>query len=297
MKNEKLKMKAMKAMKIMIVRLVHRSPCTLYRVPFTLHCFLFALCLLLFQACHYDEIAPIEYADGLLYLPAAFNGTYSIDELTKIPLTPNPTPGYACRYTLDKEANLFEIPLSVYRGGVEPGGAIAVEITVNNDTINKLIEEEMLPDTVKILPADKYALENKLNMTAGQRTAPFTLSIPFDFLVNAAPDVYVLAIGISSEGQASNPLLNTVVVLIDTRIMKSAPDFDFEIDKNNGKKVSFTNNSAHALSFAWNFGDGQTSKENNPVHTYENAGDYDVVLTTIGLNDAEITCTKRVRIN
>lgn len=32
--------------------------------------------------------------------------------------------------------------------------------------------------------------------------------------------------------------------------------------------VTFTNSSQNAQSYVWNFGDGQTSKEKNPVHTY-----------------------------
>jgi PKD repeat protein len=33
-------------------------------------------------------------------------------------------------------------------------------------------------------------------------------------------------------------------------------------------------------SWSWNFGDGQTSMEQNPVHTYANAGEYTAILTT-----------------
>jgi gliding motility-associated-like protein len=45
---------------------------------------------------------------------------------------------------------------------------------------------------------------------------------------------------------------------------------------------SFTNNTTGegTLIHQWNFGDGQTSTDANPGHTYETAGSYDVVLTT-----------------
>tara|TARA_B100000949_G_C14288169_1_gene455509 strand:- start:4605 stop:7619 length:3015 start_codon:yes stop_codon:yes gene_type:complete len=48
-------------------------------------------------------------------------------------------------------------------------------------------------------------------------------------------------------------------------------------------KVTFnSDNSSDDIAitgFNWNFGDGNTSKEKNPVHTFEKAGEYDVVLT------------------
>ncbi len=43
--------------------------------------------------------------------------------------------------------------------------------------------------------------------------------------------------------------------------------------------VSFTNTSENATSFAWNFGDGNTSKEKSPTHTYSKSGNYTVKLT------------------
>ncbi|MGB3546908.1 MAG: PKD domain-containing protein, partial [Saprospiraceae bacterium] len=42
--------------------------------------------------------------------------------------------------------------------------------------------------------------------------------------------------------------------------------------------VSFTNTSTGADSYFWDFGDGQTSTAENPVHTYETAGVYNVTL-------------------
>ncbi|GAB4495889.1 MAG: hypothetical protein OHK0019_26280 [Saprospiraceae bacterium] len=46
-----------------------------------------------------------------------------------------------------------------------------------------------------------------------------------------------------------------------------------------GLTVSFTNNSQNASSYLWNFGDGATSSESNPVHVYQNGGTYTVTLT------------------
>ncbi|MEO7801845.1 MAG: PKD domain-containing protein, partial [Ginsengibacter sp.] len=43
--------------------------------------------------------------------------------------------------------------------------------------------------------------------------------------------------------------------------------------------VSFKNTSINGVSYLWNFGDGQTSVEKDPVHTYVKKGSYNVSLT------------------
>lgn len=46
--------------------------------------------------------------------------------------------------------------------------------------------------------------------------------------------------------------------------------------------VMFTNLSANATDFAWNFGDGNISTNIHPLNTYSNAGSYSVTLRAIG---------------
>ncbi|PIB36224.1 hypothetical protein BFP72_12895 [Reichenbachiella sp. 5M10] len=43
--------------------------------------------------------------------------------------------------------------------------------------------------------------------------------------------------------------------------------------------VTFTNESVNADTYAWDFGDGETSTDKDPVHTYAEAGDYSVKMT------------------
>lgn len=43
--------------------------------------------------------------------------------------------------------------------------------------------------------------------------------------------------------------------------------------------VSFTNASRNAQSFVWDFGDGKTSTDKNPVHKYSKYGTFKVTLT------------------
>jgi PKD repeat protein len=51
------------------------------------------------------------------------------------------------------------------------------------------------------------------------------------------------------------------------------------------KQVAFTALTKRADTFLWDFGDGQTSTEMNPVHVYAEGGIYDVTLQAIGNAD------------
>ena len=59
--------------------------------------------------------------------------------------------------------------------------------------------------------------------------------------------------------------------------------------------IKFQNASANATSYEWDFGDGTTSKEENPVHTYEKIGDYSVILITYGTPEANVTNDVKVK--
>ena len=54
-------------------------------------------------------------------------------------------------------------------------------------------------------------------------------------------------------------------------------DFDFSP---NGYDVEFMNTSSQGKSFAWDFGDGNTSTDENPINTYGADGEYEVILIT-----------------
>jgi PKD repeat protein len=56
--------------------------------------------------------------------------------------------------------------------------------------------------------------------------------------------------------------------------------------------VSFSNQTENGKSFTWDFGDGQTSADENPTHAYSKPGTFIVTLTA-----GKSTFTKNVKIN
>ncbi|HEX7584547.1 MAG TPA: PKD domain-containing protein [Prolixibacteraceae bacterium] len=54
--------------------------------------------------------------------------------------------------------------------------------------------------------------------------------------------------------------------------------------------ITFLNQTAGALDFVWDFGDGSTSQETSPTHHYSNLGIYHIILQAVGKNG----CTDKI---
>ncbi|MEM8909492.1 MAG: S8 family serine peptidase, partial [Bacteroidota bacterium] len=66
---------------------------------------------------------------------------------------------------------------------------------------------------------------------------------------------------------------------------------DLEVNLNVGGVVAFANNSTNSVSYHWDFGDGNTSEDEAPTHTYTQVGTYTVILTAVnaeGCSDVSI---------
>lgn len=106
-------------------------------------------------------------------------------------------------------------------------------------------------------------------------------------VVYDTPGAYnVTLIAFNSAGSAS--LTRTAWVVVSP-----APEAGFEAILNQ-TTVQFTNNSTNADTYSWSFGDGSTSNEASPTHTYPGAGVYTVQLiatTACGADTSELTIT------
>ncbi|RLF42900.1 MAG: hypothetical protein DRN18_01485 [Thermoplasmata archaeon] len=60
--------------------------------------------------------------------------------------------------------------------------------------------------------------------------------------------------------------------------------------------IYFFDDSIGAQGWNWDFGDGSTSHDRNPVHTYSAEGTYNVTLTIYGGGGRTDSCTKRVKV-
>ncbi len=79
-----------------------------------------------------------------------------------------------------------------------------------------------------------------------------------------------------------------IIALLTVLSCKRFPEPDFSYTPTDnpeaGETIQFTNESVEANTYEWEFGDGGTSNQENPVYIYEEAGIFDVKLTAF--NDA-----------
>lgn len=65
--------------------------------------------------------------------------------------------------------------------------------------------------------------------------------------------------------------------------------FSYQVDATDFKKVTFTNAAQNFTAISWDFGDGNTSTELNPVHIYATTGAFTVKLTATGAEGTDIS--------
>ncbi|WP_159517918.1 DUF1735 domain-containing protein [Sunxiuqinia indica] len=174
--------------------------------------------LSLASSCEYQEIADADYPDQLIYMPTAVHGIYTIDKLPEDPEYV-PTPGYAYRFLVDDANGKFIVPMGVYRSGYERKADISVDLTVQNDTVNNLIQAAAIPGNTIILSPDKYTLPSSVVVEDGSEIAKFNLDIDLNYLSSLGDAVVALAVNISSSDAEVNEEYQTTVVVIHTKIL------------------------------------------------------------------------------
>ncbi|MEO0626279.1 MAG: PKD domain-containing protein, partial [Bacteroidota bacterium] len=95
-------------------------------------------------------------------------------------------------------------------------------------------------------------------------------------IFDGPPGVYDFTATATSQYGCIDSVLIEATVLDETQVL----DFTSEVECD-GQTVSFTNTSTATFGFFWNFGDGETSTEANPVHVYDEEGEFTVTLDLI----------------
>ena len=151
---------------------------------------------------------------------------------------------------------------------------------------------------INVYPAPEVSFEHDENVCGGQTIEFTNLAINtsghfWDFgdgdtslLTNPihtydTAGVYLVTLtGISIFNQCPATYTSEITVL-------DLPTSDFEPSTTFGcapLEVSFSNNSNNALFYEWDFGDGNTTIDDNPTHTFLEAGTYEVTLRATDIN-------------
>jgi PKD repeat protein len=79
------------------------------------------------------------------------------------------------------------------------------------------------------------------------------------------------------------------------------PEVDFEVECEDDGACAFEDESkdpdGEIVAWSWVFGDGATSSDRNPEHTYETGGSYEVRLTVTDDDGASRTATRSIEVD
>ncbi len=103
-----------------------------------------------------------------------------------------------------------------------------------------------------------YTIANVISLTGSNAGTPGYYYFFYDWEVQGSPCI-----------SARTPVVASVA---------AAPTATYSFTANGGT-ISFNDQSVGATSWSWNFGDGNSSTDQNPVHTYASTGIYTVTLT------------------
>ena len=143
---------------------------------------------------------------------------------------------------------------------------------------------------------------DKVKITLGGKTFEQTLAngvwtgIDFDFVSEGITQIDNITLELGTGGTASNEATLNVDNIYLSREPLSVPEFTFD-DIASDYDVTFTDASELATSYSWDFGDGNSSTDASPTHSYTNDGlekAYMVTLTTTNSLNKPTSVTKEV---
>lgn len=92
-------------------------------------------------------------------------------------------------------------------------------------------------------------------------------------------------------------LMTMVSCKKDEPVEDPIASFQFEVDATDYLMVTFTNYSQNAETYAWDFGDGNISTDENPVHTYDAVGTYTVALVATNSAGVEANYSQSITLS
>jgi PKD repeat protein len=235
---------------------------------------------------------PVSTTQTITILPKpTANFTYTYDDLT---YTFASTSTNAISYSWsfgDGGTSNEENPVYTYASS----GFYTVILTVENDcgTASKSYFINTVPTadftaspTSGCTPLTvQFSNQSSFNATAFSWQFPGAVqafsNIPNPITTYTTPGVYTVTLTVSNASGTSVMTKTNLITVLTT----PTANFSFGV---NGQTVTFSNSSAGATSYLWNFGDGNTSTLSNPAHTYAAGGVYTVTLTSTNVCGSDI---------
>ncbi|MEM6724299.1 MAG: choice-of-anchor L domain-containing protein [Bacteroidota bacterium] len=157
---------------------------------------------------------------------------------------------------------IYEVGVDTTNIAMVPGSNLPVSINNVNDTTNA-----------------QYYVDNTgdLDLEFDGRT----IDIPASFTANTSI-TYHIKIVVADYGDSifDSAIFLGIESLCGDSLLTPPSNFQASLINPDGNTVEFENRSSYATDFLWKFGDGNTSTEKSPTHTYAQDGMYEVELIT-----------------
>lgn len=173
------------------------------------------LSVMIFIGCEKND-KDVDYGDPKIYIPQGLTSGTNLNFLV-----PKGLDSASRNYIVDTKNNQVNVLLGVLRSGKVSDDAFSVNISTRPDTINTLITNNVLTNTV-LLPESLYKLPQTVSVTDGKNTASFYLSINLSLLkANYAGKKVALAVVASNPTKFSlSPVNNKVIIIVDVNALK-----------------------------------------------------------------------------
>ncbi|MFV0266661.1 MAG: DUF3823 domain-containing protein [Draconibacterium sp.] len=228
-----------------------------------------------------NEKIAVHIAQDGTYTARLFNGEYKLVRLAGAPWETQAADTIVINVKGDTQKDIEVKPFFTINDETfeVKGNAVVAEFVVNQVDPSTALKDVKLYLSKNILVDENqkdFALKaDNTTIISGQKvTLIATLPQSLD-----SETYYFARVGVRSD--RSNEFYYTQVQELqgDPNGPKN-PTADFT-SVVNGRDVTFTATSKYVESFMWNFGDGETSTEENPTHTYARGGDYTITLTAL----------------
>jgi len=198
--------------------------------------------------------------------------------------------GANLNYTFEQHGNYTIIGITEYESGckIETEVGNGIQVFKKETKLDVSEWQGCAPFTTELTLLNDGASEVNWNI-AGEQLIGETISFEFE-----NPGIYYPKISYINE-QGCNTVyeFESPITVLDREIHLDDPEI---IESCTSTEVYFSGNMGYDF-WEWDFGDGNTSNDRNPVHSYDEAGTYEVSLKTNNKNGCETTLSKYNIIN
>ena len=147
---------------------------------------------------------------------------------------------------------------------------------------------------IRLNNATKICQGEKVTLTAGRGTSYLwsTGATSQSITVSTAGSYSVNVKSTNPACEATSETINISILPLEAKFSANFTTFEFK----DNTEITFTDQSTNAISWFWEFGNGLTSREQNPKFMFSRFGDYTVKLTVTSLAGCSATATKTISI-